>query len=45
MINDKYPGNIIIIPAPTDEIRKAENITILPPYLSKYMPAGIEKTP
>tara|TARA_A100000164_G_scaffold356083_1_gene365304 strand:+ start:1067 stop:1204 length:138 start_codon:yes stop_codon:yes gene_type:complete len=45
MINDKYPGIIIISPAPTDDIMKAENITILPPYLSKYMPAGIEKIP
>jgi hypothetical protein len=45
MINDKYPGIKIIRPAPTDDMKKAENITILPPYLSMYIPAGIEKTP
>ena len=44
-INDKYPGIKIINAAPEDEIIKAESITILPPYLSKNIPAGTEKTP
>tara|TARA_B110000003_G_scaffold12470_4_gene12543 strand:+ start:1215 stop:1376 length:162 start_codon:yes stop_codon:yes gene_type:complete len=32
-------------PAPIDDIRNAENITVFSPYLSRYIPAGIEKTP
>lgn len=34
-----------MIAAPNDEIRKAVHITIFPPYLSRYIPAGIENTP
>ena len=44
MTNDKYPGIKIISIAPNDENKKAKNITIFPPYFSRYIPAGIEKT-